>query len=416
MKSIVSRGARLAAVAAAAAALAYAGCVGAADPEGDTIVLGSAVSLTGKYSQEGKDTVNGYNLGVKMINEHGGVTVNGKKYKLEVKYYDDESTAARTAQLFERLINQDGIKFALGPFASGPTKAAAPVIEKYKIPMIAPEGASRSIYSQGYRYIFAPLSTAEQYLTPAVELAAESAGKLGKKPDELRIAMAVEQDPFSLDMRSGVVDEAKKLGVKIVLDDKLPSDLSDLSATLTKLKVLKPDVFIVAGHAKAAATATRQMKELGVDVPIVAITLCEAANLTGKFGDAANGILCPTQWAETLKYQDKLFGTAMDFYHLFKKTYSGYTEVPYQSAQAAAAVEIYADAFERAQSFDPAKVRDAIAATDMETFYGNIKFDPTGRNTGKPMVLRQIQHDKYVVVFPTKYAADPFIVPRSATQ
>ena len=100
--------------------------------EGDTIILGSAISFTGKYSTNGIHASNGYNLAVKMINKAGGVKVGGKSYKLKIKYYDDESTPARGAQLAERLIKQDGVKFMLGPYSSGLTKAVAPVTAKYK--------------------------------------------------------------------------------------------------------------------------------------------------------------------------------------------------------------------------------------------------------------------------------------------
>src|SRR5690348_6110344 len=86
--------------------------------EGDTIYLGAAVSLTGKYSANGINTRNGYDLAVKRINDLGGVKVGGKTYKLKVKYYDDESTPARAAQLVERLIKQDGIDYMLGPYSS----------------------------------------------------------------------------------------------------------------------------------------------------------------------------------------------------------------------------------------------------------------------------------------------------------
>ena len=48
----------------------------------------------------------------------------------------------------------------------------------------------------------------------------------------------------------------------------------------------------------------------------------------------------------------------------------------------------------------------------METFYGQIKFDETGKNIAKPMVLRQIQNGEYVVVAPTKWASDPVVYPR----
>jgi branched-chain amino acid transport system substrate-binding protein len=380
--------------------------------EGDTIILGSAISFTGKYSTNGIHASNGYNLAAKMINAQGGVKVGGKSYKIKIKYYDDESTPLRTAQLGERLIKQDGIKFFLGPYSSATTKAMAPITEKYKVPMVEAEGAARSLFSQGYRYLFAVLSTSEQYLAPVIDVAAAIAKKAGKAPSSLKIAMAFENDPFSLDVRAGVVDAVKKYGMKIVIDDKLPRDLSDMSTTLTKVRALRPDVLVLSGHSKGAATAARQIKELKINVPMIAMTHCEAAKVIKKFGSSTNGFMCPTQWGETLSYKGKTFGSAMDYDRLFKKTYKGYKNVPYQAAQASAAVMVWKDALERANSFDIEKVRDALAATNMKTFYGGIKFSKAGNNIAKPMVLRQIQGGKLKIVAPLKWASDPVQHPR----
>jgi branched-chain amino acid transport system substrate-binding protein len=132
----------------------------------------------------------------------------------------------------------------------------------------------------------------------------------------------------------------------------------------------------------------------------------------GKFGEAAEGILCPTQWAESLKYRDELFGTAKDYYDKFLKAHPEYDNVPYQVAEASAAIQVWADAFRRAQSFDTEKLRDALARTDIDTFFGHVRFSKAGNNIAKPMVLRQIQDGKYVVVAPTKYAAEPVEFPR----
>ena len=401
-----------------AASLAVAGLAFAspaqAKVEGDTIILGSAISFTGKYSTNGIHAKNGYDIGVAKINAMGGVKVGGKSYKLKIQYYDDESTPLRTAQLLERLVNQDGVKYFLGPYSSATTKAAAPIIEKYKVPMIEAEGASRSLFNKGYKYLFAVLSTSEQYLASSIGLAAEIAEKNGKKASDVKIAMAFENDPFSLDVRAGVLEDAKKYGMKVVIDDKMPRDLNDISSTLTKVKALKPDLLLLSGHSKGAATGARQIKEMKIDVPMIALTHCEAAKITSKFGASTNDFLCPTQWAPTLTYKDKYFGTAGDYDKEFKKTFDGYKNVPYQSAQATASVLVWKDAFERANSLDPEKVRDAIAATDMETFYGGIKFAPEGNNVAKPMVLRQIQNGEYNVVAPSKWASHPVNWPRKA--
>ena len=354
--------------------------------EGDTITLGSSISLTGKYATNGLHTQRGYDYAVDVINNAGGVKVGGKSYKLAVKYYDDESTPARGAQLAERLIQQDGIEYMLGPYSSGMTKAIAPVSEKFGVPMVEAEGASRSLFTQGYKYLFAVLSTSEQYLSTAIELAAQSAAN----PSSVRVAMAFESDPFSMDVRAGVVDAINKYGMKTVIDDQLPADLSDMSTTLTKVKALKPDILIISGHSKGAATAARQINEMKINVPMVAMTHCEAAKVQEKFPKAADGFLCPTQWVETLSKSDAMFGTAAEWNTGFKKAHPSYTSVPYQSAQASAAVYVFKEAFEAANQFDQDAVRDAISSVEMETFYGDIKFSDAGNNIAKPMFMRQI--------------------------
>ena len=378
------------------------------------IVLGSAISLTGKYATNGIHAKNGYEHAIQKIKDAGGVMVDGKCYNFKVIYYDDESKGDRGATLAERLISQDKVQYMLGPYSSGMTKAIAPVTEKYKIPMVEAEGASRSLFNKGYKYLFAVLSTSEQYLASAVTLAAEMAEKEGRKASSVKVAIAVENDPFSLDIRAGVSEDAAKYGMTVVIDEKLPRDLSDMSSILTKVKLLKPDLLIVSGHSKGAATAVRQMEEQNIKVPMIALTHCEAADVTGKFGDAANDILCSTQWAETLAYKDEMFGTASEFEMNFKKAYPEYKDkkVPYQTAQASAAVYVFKDAFERAGSLDKEKVRDAISATDLQTFYGGIKFSDAGNNIAKPMVLRQIQDGKYNVVAPSEFASHKLNWPR----
>ncbi len=384
----------LTAVAAVSTTLAMGGNA-IAKVEGDTIILGSSISLTGKYATNGLHTQRGYDYAVNMINDNGGVMVGGKSYKLAVKYYDDESTPARGAQLAERLIQQDGVEYMLGPYSSGMTKAIAPVSEKFGVPMVEAEGASRSLFTQGYKYLFAVLSTSEQYLASAIDMAAAKSGD----PSKVRVAMAFEGDPFSMDVRAGVVDKIEEYGMEVVIDDQLPADLSDMSTTLTKVKALRPDILVISGHSKGAATAARQIDEMKVNVDMIALTHCEAAKVQEKFPKASNGFLCPTQWVESINKSDAIFGSAADWNEGFKAAYPSYTSVPYQSAQASAAVYVWKEAFEAANSFDKDAVRDAIAATELETFYGDIKFSDAGNNIAKPMFMRQIDASgSYILV------------------
>ena len=370
--------------------------------QGDTIVLGAAVSLTGKYSTNGKNTKDGYDLAVDRVNEMGGVKVGNKNYKLKVVYYDDESTSERGAQLVERLISQDNVQFVLGPYSSGLTKAIAPVTEKHRIPMVEGNGADRDLFDKGYKYLFAVLNTSDYYLRSAIELAAEQSKAAGKDPSQLKVAIAVENDNFSKDVRDGVAEDAKKYGMKIVIDDKLPPELNDMSSTLAKVRALKPDVLVVSGHDKGATLAVRQVSQGKVYVPMLALTHCDSAQIAEKLGKSAEYVVCGSQWDRHLNYSDHWFGSANDYAQRFEKRFK--YDVPYQAAESSASVLAFVDAFQRAGTLDREKVRDALAKTDMTTFYGPIKFDQTGKNTGKSMVLYQVQNGKYTLVAPQKWA------------
>jgi branched-chain amino acid transport system substrate-binding protein len=244
--------------------------------------------------------------------------------------------------------------------------------------MIEANGAARELFAKGYHYVFAVLSTSDQYLTPAIDLAAEHAADLGKTPESLRVTLAMENEP----VRPGCTRRRSK-------QHRAPW---------------------VSGHEKGALTAVTQIDALKVYVPIIAMTNCDSAQIAEKLGQAAEYVICYQQWHETLDYKDQVFGSAADFAKAFKEAY-GYS-ASYQAAESAAAVEVFADDFKRAQSLDPDKVRDAIAATELDTFCGPVKFSPSGRNIAKPMVLTQVLHGKYVVVAPAKWASEKPVIPR----
>jgi branched-chain amino acid transport system substrate-binding protein len=401
------------AAALAAATLAYAPITAQAQ-KCDELALGAALSATGIYASNGNNTKNGYEFAVKKINDAGGVKIGGKCYHLKIKYYDDESTPARAAQLVERLISQDNVKFVLGPYSSALTKAILPVTEKYKTPVVQSEAASRSLFTQGYKYHFGIVATSEKYLTPVVDMAAAQAKKAGKDPSTVKVAMIYQDDAFSLDVRQGVVDLVKKYNMKTVVDDRMPKDLNDITTFFTKVKALKPDVLLISGHEKGAVTAARQMGEYKTDVPLIGITHCEAGKVVQDFPKIAEGFVCPTQWDETMKASDPMFGTAANYNKEMKAAHPEYKTVPYQTAQASAAVYVWKNAFEKAGSLDQEKVRDALTKIDIPTFYGHVKFGADGSNPGKTIVMRQIQGSKYVVVAPPAVAAGPVVYPRAA--
>jgi len=117
-----------------------------------------------------------------------------------------------------------------------------------------------------------------------------------------------------------------------------------------------------------------------------------------------------------LKYNgDDPWKTPKAFGDAFRAKHPDYKVIPYQVAESAVAVIAYQKAIEKAGTIQPTKVRDALAAIDMMTFYGKIKFDARGVNIYKPMAAEQYQPDgnKYTV-WPQDVAEKPVLYPMPA--
>jgi len=377
---------------------------------GESIVLGAALSLTGKYATDGEHTKNGYDLAVKVINDAGGVTIGDQTHKIAIKYYDDESTPERSAELVERLIVQDGIGFILGPFSTELTRAVVPIIEQYKVPMVEGNGASRARFAKDSQYLFSVLTNTDRYLSGAIEMAAQRARRAGRKVSELKVAVAIQGDPFNRQIRAGLLDDVKARAMQVVIDDTYPVDFNDMATTLDKVKALKPDILVVSGRANGAAAAIRQIAEMRVDVPMLVLTACEDAQILKKFTDRADYTVCASQWTPAVNYRDDLFGSAADYAKLFDKTYN--YSPPYQAAGSSAAVMAFVEAFTHAGSLEVQKVRDALAQVDIRTFFGIMKFDRNGNNIAKPTVLYQVLDGRYKVISPAKCAQATLVYPR----
>ena len=375
----------------------------------DTILIGAALSFTGMHAKNGKHVRKGYELAKSLINEQGGISIGQKKYKLKIKYYDDESNPTLSRKLAKRLIVKDKVLLLLGPYSTATTLPVAEIADKYKVPLVQANGASLTLFNKEFKYMFAVLTSADRYHAETINLVATESRKQNIKPSSLKIAVAIEPDAFSNDVREGVLTELKKYNMKLVLDEKLPRDFKDMTFILEKVKKLKPDVFIVSGHENGADLAIRQIKEQKVYIPLLAMTHCEGADIDGKYGLFANYAICATQWSPTLKYKGKWFGSSYNYYKKFEAQY-GY-KPPYQAAESSAAVLVVADSLKRAGSLKRKKIRQAISQTNVQTFFGWIKFDATGKNIAKPIILRQLYLGKYLNIAPSGFAEHKVIYP-----
>ena len=120
----------------------------------------------------------------------------------------------------------------------------------------------------------------------------------------------------------------KRTGSKIIIDDKLPKELNTMVTTLNEVRVKKPDVLVVSGHTKGAVTAVKEIAEMKIDVPMLAMTHCDAAKLSKQLGDISEYALCASQWHKSLSYKDDFFKDGMTYDADFTKAVWICTTVP----------------------------------------------------------------------------------------
>ena len=370
-----------------------------------TIRIGAALSETGKFSVEGKDSRQGYDTWAEWVNnDYGGINVNGERFAVEIVYYDDESDADTAANLVQRLIDEDEVDFLLGPYSSGLTTGASAISEANGVIMVEGNGTSDSMFERGFENLFLVATIASDYTKSGIESVAASGAKTA--------VIAYEDTSFPTAVANGAEKHLEAAGIEVLAVEKYPKDIQDVSAIMTKFRDLDPDVFIGGGHYNDAVLFVNSAKELGFDPDGMLITVGPSnPKLVEELGDDVDGVLGPTQWEATMAYEGEWFGSAADYAAYYESLFG---EPPvYQAASATASALALHLAIEEAGAVDTDTVRDALRGLNVDTFYGPIGFDEAGVNRSKPMGTIQVQGGEINVVSPDAAAVSGLEYPIS---
>ena len=171
----------------------------------------------------------------------------------------------------------------------------------------------------------------------------------------------------------------------------------DFTSILSVIKSKNPDLILLAGHTENSLNFIRQSQAAGVSPKMWVFTVgpptADFRKTLAKTAEYAYGV---TPWLAEMDVGGEIFKSARAFDTQFRGRF-GY-EADYHVAAGAACVLAYKSAIEKANALDPKKVRDAIAALDVETLYGRVKFEKTGQ-IAVGQVLIQIQEGKVVPVY-----------------
>ncbi len=372
----------------------------------DKIFFGAALSLTGKLAKEGNLVKNGYELWKEVVNKKGGINVGGKKYLVDIKYYDDESDPNRAAKLVEKLITEDNIKLILGPYGSESVFATSAITEKYGAIMVQGGAAADKLYTRGFKNLFGIYTVATEYMSDILTMLK------GSNPKPNSVAIVYSNDLFSTQVAQGAKAKAQSLGYNVVLFQDYPKGTQDLSTVIAQIKSKNPDIIIGCGHFQDTIVIVKQSKDYKVNPKALAFSVGPTLpDFVDSLKSDSEYILGAAQWTKSLKYKDPVFGSNTEFVKKFREKYK--EDPNYHSAGGAAAAVIFQRAIEKAGTFtDIGKIREALANYDEETLFGKIRFDQTGKVISKSMAVIQILKGTQVTVYPEAVSESKMVYPK----
>jgi branched-chain amino acid transport system substrate-binding protein len=363
------------------------------------VKMGAVVPLTGRYGPGGAQVRAGYEIAVEHINAGGGISVGGRKAPLELVLLDDESDATKTVARLETLAAQ-GVVGYLGGFGSDLHAAAASVAEKNRIPYLGIAFALNKIHQQGFKYLFSPF-----WKSP--DIGKHTQGLLSLIPAAERpktVAIFQEKTDWGQEMAAAWMEAGKAAGYQVVVHGEYAPGSKDFSDLILKAKAAGADAVLGIPTPPDGMTIVRQMKELGYTPKLtVLIRASDSPPWTKNLGKDGDYTVLAAGWHHAMRApgvkelndtHEKKFGRPAD--PIVGPAY--------------ACVQILAAAVSRAGALEHAKVRDAVAATDIATVIGPVKFRPDGTGIVQAAFAQWI-NGKQELIWPKEFATAPLAYP-----
>lgn len=375
----------------------------AQDDAPESIPIGAVIPLTGRYAGGGAQVQRGYQYAVDEINAAGGVYVEeyDAQIPLELIILDDESDPVKTVSNLEDLYNDDEVVAYLGGFGSDLHAAAAAVAEQNGVPYIGVAFALWDIHQQGYEYLFSPFPKSPDLSDSVFEMLNTL---IPEEDRPTRVGVLQESTDWGIELGGLWQDSAEEYGYEMAVYEEYTPGTQDFTDLILQLQEADVQVLLTLPNPPDGITLFTQMAELGYTPPFaLAIRAPDAPTWTEATGAAGDYVLLAPGWHNAMAYPG------------VEELNAKHTEELGRPADpivgpSYATVQILAAAIESAGSLDRDAVRDAIAATDMETVMGHITFREDGTGTVIAPYL-QYQNGRPELVWPAEFATADLVYP-----
>ena len=308
------------------------------------IKIGFQAPLTGSAATDGASAKTAAELAVAKINAAGGVL--GQQVGLVI--YDDQAKTDQAIFTANKLVSQDNIVAAVSGSYSAAGRAAAPVFQEAKIPFISAYGVHPDITRAG-DYAFRTVHLGQPQGRAAAKFIGDT---LGLK----EISVISMDNDYGQATLEGFTSAVPTFGLKILGTYSYSLKDRQFGSIVASVKRDNPKAIYITGYFFTGGPLVAQLRGAGITAPIIGSQAFDSQKLIEIAGPAAEGVYIIGALDRDRDNPD-LKTYLADFQK--KAGYPGENV----GATTYSAIMLMADAIKRAGSTDPAKIRDALAAT-----------------------------------------------------
>jgi branched-chain amino acid transport system substrate-binding protein len=369
----------------------------------------------GNYSkmaiEVGADVVNNGNAElakIMPIAKGGGLSGLGGA-KIQLIFADNQGTPAAGQNQALRLISEEKVAALIGAYQSGITVTASAIAERHGIPFLTAESVAANLTERGFKWFFRTTPVAIDFARAYSTFLREQKAA-GQKVGS--IALVHENTEYGNSVASVIAEQFAKDGLSVTQKIAYSANSSDVQPQVLQLKEKNPDVAIFISYTSDAILYTKTMKELGWKP---AIMIADNAGFNDpafvkSLGTSVEGLVNRSTFAGGKP------GSVPELFNELYKKKTGGDSLDDVSARGLEGFLVMADAINRAGSTDPAKIRDALKATNlpasqMVTGYEGVKFDDKGQNILASTLITQMRGGQYVAIWPKDRATAQIVLP-----
>ncbi len=362
----------------------------------EDIVIGIPATLSGANAMTGRMERNSYLLAVDEINAAGGI--NGETLQLDIRNTRGDPGVARS--IVNHFINVKRYPMIVGTSGSVETSTIAALCERKGIPFLAVSGADESITQRGYLFTFRINPSLHAYPTGVI-------GFLEQVVRPERLAVIFEQSDFAREIASVLSSAGDEHGWKV---NRFVYEFGtrNFLPLLDQIGKFGPDAVFLMSYAQDAPLIIDYLRENDPDLKVFISGLPSQtqSRFSDVFGDYGDRLFVMSIWSPKLPYSG-----AGRYYNKYVKRFG--SEPDYHGAQAYAAIYVLADALRRSPTLGPEDIREALAATNRRTAFGNVRFnsdDEYQNQNMPPTYVLQMIDGSLEVVWPSELKTAQYIL------